>query len=212
MLPACISALGIRSRRRGHRRARGGRCAADARRGGDGLRDGAQRHGVVRLFAARTRRCAASWGDAARAQLRRAVAAGARWIRFAEVPDARRRARPPAEGLRRALRLAAHQQRRVEPAAAAAATRSDMAGADLPRRRRRHRRGRQLGRAHQAARQAHDAPRGDDRPGRLRRPVRAARRLPRAAAGLVHRRRRHQAQARLPDRPARHRRASTWSR
>ena len=42
----------------------------------------------------------------------------------------------------------------------------------LPRRRRRHRRRRRAGRAHQGARPPHHAPRGDDRPGRLRRPVR----------------------------------------
>ena len=70
---------------------------------------------------------------------------------------------------------------------------------------RRHRGGRRAGRAHQAARRAHPPPGGGLGRGRLRRPLRpAAGEVPRAGAGLRHRRRRHEAQARHRRGEARH--------
>ena len=57
-------------------------------------------------------------------QIERAVSAGARWIRFAESAQPAGRARPPAQGVRGAVRIAAHQQRGRRAGRAVASTRT----------------------------------------------------------------------------------------
>ena len=82
---------------------------------------------------------------------------------------------------------------------------------DLRRRRRRHRRRRRAGRAIKPLAGATRRPGRGREAGRVRRPVRPqGGRLRRPAAGLHHRRRRHQAEGRHRDRAARHRRRSIW--
>ena len=193
----------------------GRRRPADARRGRDGLPGGPQRHGVLRLLSARTRRCGASWRAAARASWTarsRRARAGSGSPRPPSPADELDRL---LEGLRRALRFAADQQRGERPA----------------RRREERRRGRPLdpmrarGSDSPIATPASTSTRatrwsnGSSRtsgarmrpevmgdlggfaglcalPGRYKEPL----------LGLVHRRRGHQAEAGVPDRPARHRR------
>ncbi len=75
---------------------------------------------------------------------------------------------------------------------------------DLPGGRRRHRGRRRGGAPHRAARRRHPSTRGSRWHRRVRLVRAGARRLHRAGPGLLHRRRRHQAQGRLRGRPPRH--------
>ena len=166
----------------------------------DAERDAARLRGRPRRARAGPRHLGGRALDPVRAHARARAASWTGCWKASSNVSARRRSATPAQ------RPPAPPRSNERRGTALIAMRDTRFRTDLSWRRRRHRRRRHAGRAHQAARPAHAASRGDDRPGRLRRPVRAAGALQGAAAGVVHRRRRHQAEAGVPDRPSRHRR------